>query len=372
MRSHFDVIHITTAHGSRYNQRIYLKECLTTAKSGRKVALIVADGKGDETAQNITIYDIGRAKNRTQRLKNAFRKAYEKACELDAEIYHLHDPELLPLGRKLKRKGKKVIFDSHEDIPKQQLQRHDMGVITKNILSKVYSVYEKHALLKYDAVVAATVAIHEKFLKIHPNTIDINSYPDLKEFTFKNKDISERENNICYIGRITGLRGIVEMIQAVDNIKTDAHLYLGGVFNEPGLKERAMQCSGWGKVVELGWLERNEIHETLQNSSVGLVTIHPSPNHVESQPSKLFEYMAHGVPIVASNFPLWKKIVEGNGCGICVDPLNPLEIAEAIDYILSCDKVKKEMSVNGMKAAKEKFNWDTEAKKLIQLYDSLS
>jgi len=372
MHSKVDVVHITTAHASRYNQRIFLKECRTLAKSGRRVALIVADGKGDETIDGVTIYDIGRAKSRLKRLNNALKVAYKKACELNAEIYHLHDPELLPIGGRLKRRRKKVIFDSHEDIPKQQLQRHDLNVPARYVLSSVYAIYEKQVVRKFDAIVTATPAIRDKFQKFHPLTIDISSYPDLNEFSPLIETINNHSNNVCYIGRITTIRGIVEIVDAIGLVKCNARLLLAGIFNEPGLRDKAMQSPGWKRVVELGWLDRNGIINTLQESSAGLVTIYPAPNHMESQPSKLFEYMAYGIPIVASNFPLWKQIVEGNQCGLCVDPLNPLKIAEAIDYILKNESEKERMSRNGIKAAQNKYNWETEGEKLIKLYDSLS
>jgi glycosyltransferase involved in cell wall biosynthesis len=106
----------------------------------------------------------------------------------------------------------------------------------------------------------------------------------------------------------------------------------------------------------------------LARSSVGLVTLHPRLNYVDSQPIKMFEYMAAGVPVVCSSFPLWRGIVEGHRCGICVDPMNPGEIAAAIDRLASSPGEVEEMGRRGREAVRERFNWAVEEAKLLDLY----
>ncbi len=95
------------------------------------------------------------------------------------------------------------------------------------------------------------------------------------------------------------------------------------------------------------------------------------PNHVDAQPNKMFEYMSAGIPVIASDFPLWREIIEGCGCGICVDPLDPKKIAEAIDYLVDNPEIARRMGENGRKAVYDRYNWDVEEKKLLALYDSL-
>jgi glycosyltransferase involved in cell wall biosynthesis len=106
-------------------------------------------------------------------------------------------------------------------------------------------------------------------------------------------------------------------------------------------------------------------------SKAGVVTFLPAPNHIDSQPNKMFEYMSAGLPIITSNFPLWKEIVEGNSCGICVNPLESKEIAEAIEYIVSHPKGAEQMGQNGKRAVLEKYNWQVEEKKLFEVYEEL-
>ena len=128
---------------------------------------------------------------------------------------------------------------------------------------------------------------------------------------------------------------------------------------------------GWAKVENRGFVSREEVKNIFEQSMLGIVTYLPLPNHLDAQPAKLFEYMAAALPMVASNFPLWNEIVEQNKCGICADPTKPLELKNAIDELLSNPKKAKLMGENGRKAVIEKYSWEAESKKLVELYKSL-
>ncbi|MCY1522537.1 Glycosyl transferases group 1 [compost metagenome] len=106
----------------------------------------------------------------------------------------------------------------------------------------------------------------------------------------------------------------------------------------------------------------------MSRSVAGVVTFLSAPNHIDAQPNKMFEYMSAGIPVVGSNFPLWKSIIEGNRCGVCVDPANPTEIAEAIDYLFTHQAEAREMGARGRAAVLDKYNWDGEGVKLLSLY----
>ncbi|MDR9498530.1 MAG: glycosyltransferase family 4 protein [Hydrogenovibrio sp.] len=363
------IAHLTSAH-PRYDTRIFIKMCSSLAANGYYVSLVVADGQGDEVKNGVSIVDVGaKTGGRLSRMMKAVKRVFEKAKELDADIYHLHDPELIPAGIKLKKLGKKVIFDAHEDLPKQLLGKPYLNKPAKLMLSKVFEWYECWTCPKFDAMIAATPFIRDKFLKINPNTVDINNFPLLDELA-NTSDWTQKENEVAYVGGIAKIRGIEEVISALE-YTNGVRLNLAGSFSEKAVEEEVKNHQAWSKVNELGFLNRQQVNEVLAKSRAGLVTLHPVINYIDALPVKMFEYMAAGIPVIASNFPLWRDIVQGNQCGLCVDPLNPKAIGEAIQYLIDHPLEAEKMGKNGSQAVEQKYNWKTEEQKLLDLYDRL-
>lgn len=367
------IAHVTSAH-SRFDTRIFLKMCSTIVKNDDyNVSLVVADGKGNEEREKIVIIDTGaKSGGRLSRMTKTVALIKKKCIELNADIYHLHDPELIPLGRRLKKNKKLIIFDAHEDIPKQILCKQYLPPFLRRILSLVFSVYEKRSLSRFDLIVTATQSIYKRYTKWHPHVLLVNNYPIVGELesTRRNR-FEQRPKNVIYIGGISAIRGITEMIHAMELTTQESRLQLVGTFESKKLYADVKNLIGWGKVVEHGFLNRKEVKELLSSARCGLVLFHPVPNHLDSQPNKLFEYMSAGIPVICSDFPLWKQIVLENECGICVDPLIPNAIAKAIDWIVDHPKEAESMGRNGQLAILNRYNWDYESKELLGGYSKL-
>lgn len=362
------ICHLTSAH-PRFDTRIFIKQCCSLAQI-YNTYLVVADGVGNEVKNQVNILDVGKFNGRRNRMLNAPKAIFEKAIALDADIYHLHDPELIPIGLKLKKQGKKVIFDAHEDLPNQIMSKHYLNPIAKKILSLAVNIYERYACAKLDGVVAATPFIRDKFLKINKNSIDINNYPKLEEFNSIPKD-TLKANQVCYIGGLADVRGIVEMVQAISLTQNTANLTIAGNFADKNLEQFVMAMEGWDKVNFLGYVGRDEIRNTLASSIAGLVVLHPTQSYLDALPVKMFEYMCAGIPVIASDFPLWRSIVNDAQCGKCIDPLNPFEIAKAIDFFHDNPNLVKIMGENGKNAVMEKYNWFIEESKLFTFYENM-
>ena len=365
----YSIAHLTSAH-PRHDTRIFLKQCQSLVGAGHLVILIVADGCGHALENGIEIRDVGSSRGRIDRIRNTSNRVFSVACKIDADLYQLHDPELIPIGVKLKRMGKRVVFDSHEDAPAQMLGKPYLNKSLLWMLSKCLTVYESWACGKFDGVIAATPFIRDKFLRINPMTVDINNYPLLEEL--ENTSFwAEKRKEVCYIGGIAKIRGIQEVCAAMALLKSDARLNLGGLFSEPSLENEVKSLPGWQRVNSMGFLDRDHVREVLSRSMAGLVTLHPIINYLDALPVKMFEYMCAGIPVIASDFPLWREIIGGNNCGLLVDPLDPVAIAKAIDYLVENPREAERMGKNGRRAIELRYNWESEEKKLLGFYDKI-
>lgn len=367
------VAHLSSAH-PRYDTRIFIKMCSSLAQNGYEVSLVIADGKGDEVKNGVSIFDVGATDGgRLSRMTKTVERVFAKAKAIDADLYHMHDPELMPIGRKLKKLGKKVIFDAHEDLPKQLMGKHYLHPLTRKLVSFAAYSIERILCPRFDAVIAATPVIRDKFLKINNNTLDINNYPILGELGDMNEEGSwqDKQNEICYVGGLADIRGGLEIVKSLEQLD-DVKLNFAGNFSGVEFETKLKATDGWKQVKEHGFLDREQVKEIMARSFAGLVTFHALPNHVDAQPNKMFEYMSAGLPVICSNFPLWRSVIEDNHCGICVEPTDVEAVAQAILKLKNDNQLAKTLGENGRKAVLAKYNWQYEEQKLLAFYKELA
>ncbi|MCA0986864.1 glycosyltransferase family 4 protein [Guptibacillus algicola] len=362
------VCHLTSVH-SPNDIRIFIKECRSLQKAGYDVSYVVPNTTSF-VKDGVNIIGVAsEATNERNRMVNTTKKVYEAALKVDADIYHFHDPELIPIGLKLKRKGKKVVHDIHEDVPRQILEKQWIPKYLRKSISVVFERYEHYAAKKFDAVITATPYICERFKRIGSNAYNVNNYPILSELYMDDSDWNQKKSAVCFIGGITKVRAASEMVEAIG--KTDSLLILGGNIAPVALRQDLEENIGWKNVRDMGFVDRETVASVMSESLAGLVLYHPLPNHINAQPNKMFEYMSAGIPVIGSNFKLWEDIIKGNDCGLCVDPLNPDEIAKAIEWITNNPQKAQEMGKNGREAIEQKYNWEKESETLIDIYQNI-
>ncbi len=363
------ICHLTSVHPAT-DIRIFNKECITLRIAGFKVDFVVP-GATSEFVGGIQIHGVEKIEgSRYKRMTHTVRRVFEKALEIDADIYHFHDPELIPVGLKLKKKNKIVIYDVHEDVPRQILTKKWLPGYSKQIVSFIFEMYENISVKKFDLIVAATPHIEERFKKLKVRTVNVNNYPIQTVNVESNVSWSNKKDMVCYAGGLSALRGMNEMIDAIE-LQPMMKLGIAGRFSVNNERETVSQKKGWSQVIEYGYVDQKTVKEIYSESIAGLVLLHPMPSYLVSLPVKMFEYMSAGIPVIASDFPLWKEIINTNKCGICVNPLNPEEIAKAISYLRNNPTEAEEMGRNGRKAIENIYNWEQEGEKLVEVYKTL-
>lgn len=368
------VCHLTSVHPAD-DIRIFIKECRTLAKAGYNVSLI-APGTKCENKEGVRIVGISPSKGgRFFRMTVTTRRVFQAALKEDPHIYHLHDPELLGVGMLLKLlTGKKVIYDVHEDYCKQTLSKSYLPKILRKSIGFLIRIIEYLSSKIFEGIVTATDDILKNFSH-HKRAVSIKNFPILSDFSIfrENRDENKEMFNLIYVGGLTEIRGISQIIKALEFIDSNRKfkLILCGRFYPTNYEKEVRSLKGFEKVEYLGWKDPHDIPELLIRADVGIICFLPEPNYIKAMPIKLFEYMATSLPVIASNFPLWKEIVEGNKCGICVDPLDLEAIADAIKYFLKHPEERKKMGNNGRCAVLQKYNWEKESEKLTNLYKEL-
>ncbi len=361
------VCHISTVHNA-LDDRIFHKECVSLVKAGFDVTLVVKHPQ-NEVVDGVNICALPEKNSRSYRLLSQFT-ALSKAVKIKAKIYHFHDPELMFIGLALRLLGKKVIYDVHEDIVKQVYYKKWIKYIfVRATLSKMIKYAEKFCTLFFSNIVVVTDDIAIKFPS--HKTVLIRNFPivGLIDKQPINNTKSEDTTRLIYAGGLTEVRGIKEIIAALQFINQEVELLLLGPWESEEYLQECKNISSWNKVKYIGKLNLEEVYPYIKSSDIGLSLLYPAKNYLTSLPVKAFEYMACGKPMIMSNFDYWKEIF-GDVALFC-DPMDPKAIADCIQQLISQKEDADKMGKMGRELILEKFSWEAESLRLIAMYNQL-
>ena len=311
-----------------------------------------------------------RSERRLVRMSLGAARAVLRAVRMRPHVVHLHDPELIPWVAVLRLLGIRVVFDSHEHIAasmenKSYLPRGVRG-LAQRASRWLVSLVDRAA----SGIVTATPAIAEDFA--NERRVVIQNFPILAQWAEVDEE-RRPASRLVFIGGLTEGRGAFQMLDAIERLGVShgATLTIAGTASED-LLGRLRAHPGWRHAEFVGMLDRAELAELLADSTIGVVLFLPEPNHVYSQPTKMFEYMAAGVPVLASDYPLWRELVVTTDVGLVADPLDGDAVVRAAAQLLDDPAARARMGRNGRELVEATRNWAVESEKLVAFYDDLT
>lgn len=344
-------------------------------KKGFNVSILTNDGQPDDELDGIPIHACTENWPRWKTLVAAKRQFLAKAIEIDADIYQIHSPELLGTGLALKRRGKKVVYDAHEDMPRHILEKEWLPSFMRGPIAKSFEQYMLYALAQYDEIVSPHSHVVSEFQRRLGKGIVIANFPLVSQQpSLTMTDFSDRGNVLIYSGTVYSYSNQEETLAALAAFE-NVEYRIAGYIDETHASQLLSSPNGH-KASFLGRLNRSDLSRFYQSALAGLVIYDYKLNLGWKLGSygtnKVFEYMEAGLPFICTDYVLWQDIVDRYDCGICVRPGSVEEIVAAIDCLIK-DKARAfQMGQNGRRAVLEEFNWSSEEAKYVALFDSLS
>ena len=360
----------------REDALIVYRQGMSLVEAGYKVSYTVFDDKPNETKECIEIFSMGEGPDGS---KGRFlqRPKILKAFidQHPADVYQISEPELLPLGLKLKKEGKTVVYNLREWYPDYYARKFKQKWTQKLVVWAVERYFHKIAK-KYDAVFNCMPEMREYIEKVMPCKYfeDTANFPIVhKDFSLNYEDYCKREPIISYFGSIYTISCQEEILQALESFP-DVKYLLAGVFYEDRYKKQLEQMPAWKQVTFKNGFTREELPGIIDSSIMGNV-VKDFDQTETPQGSysiiKIFETMEAAVPVILAKVPLYEQMVEKYHCGICVRPHSVEDFKNAIEYLLTHKKEAYEMGLNGRRAVIEEFSWDSQAKGYLKVINAL-
>ena len=269
----------------------------------------------------------------------------------------------------LRLQGYKVVYDVHENLALSISTKDWIYPLLRGWIAKTVDIIEKVASGYFNGIVIA----NPHTLKGFPTdkSILVRNFPQLKEFPTITPDLEDpMPTHAVYVGLISKERGALDMVSAMGLLEETSpiQLLLGGNIYPDTLKDQLVGNTGFDRTSLLGWLTRDQVIETFRKSFVGLSILHATPHYLMAYPTKLFEYMGMGLPVIGNQFEIVHDIIVGNQCGITVPEKDPQAIANALEWLFNHPEEAQQMGKRGRQAIEEKYNWEKEMDSLLNLY----
>ncbi|HID62356.1 MAG TPA: glycosyltransferase WbuB [Anaerolineae bacterium] len=363
---------LTTVHPYNDN-RIFYKQIRTLLKAGYQVTYIAPCPPGVNRLEGIDLVPLPRLP-RSHRPLNWWR-ALRAALRSRADIFHFHDPELIGVGLLLRMlTGRPVIYDIHESYPQAVLGKRWIPGWSRPLIAKAVRLLEWLAGRAFDGIVVPVPVIYERFRRSSRRSVLVHNYVDLGLFDYEEEGASPvlAQPYFVYAGSISTDRGALDCLAAFERLsREDVHLILVGRRSDtdPSVRDLPGHLSRGVYLLDMQPFER--IPSLLRRSRAGLAPIRATPQYLDALPTKVLEYMAASKPVIASDLPLVRGIIEEAGCGLLVEPGNVEQLAEAMAYILDHPAEAEEMGRRGRRAVVERYSWETEGQRLLGLYEEV-
>lgn len=365
MRRRFDVVMLATVHDAT-DDRVFYREAKTLCEAGLSVG-IIAPYPESGYVEGVWIDALPRMQSRMRRLMQG-AAVLQRALRLGDALFIFHDSELFLIAFILRLLGRHVVYDCHENLPMQILQKKWIPRPVNWLLVPFAWTLEWAGSRLLSGVLVARDSILGRFPK--NRTISVRNFPtQMALSTSQGKPLAMRQNVVIYAGGLSRIRGIVELVEAMRTIDLPhTELWLVGSFDSEEFQNEVLSSLP-PNVHWLGQIKHSEVVKLYASAKIGLSTLHPTPSHRNSQPVKIYEYMGAGLPVIASNFPEFSELLEG--CGLQVDPLDVRAIREAICNLLLDEPRLAEMSRVARSRVLSFYSWDQEGKRLVDFCSSL-
>lgn len=373
------ILHVGYFH--RYDDsRIVYKECRALKEYFDCEVCYVTTNRNGETdlkqIEGIKIRVIPTTQKRFVRLIN-YIKTVKALCEKDPpDICHIHEFVLWPLVRSLKKKNVKVFLDMHENdiFDKAEMIERKFGKKTAKLALFVLKKLEKMYVEMSDGVISVTPQIIDRVSCYNVPVELIANFPKTSE-AIKEKSFEEINKNrdvMCFAGGVSNLWGINTLIKTLEKCPGTSLLLAGR--GDKDYIESLSQKDGWEHVTYFGVISHSDVIEKVyKKSGIGMALLTCKDSWLGTEGTlgntKIFEFMQAGLPVIGTDFSIWKEILLENNCGVVVDPNDVDQVIDAVKLLRNNPQLAFEMGKNGQKAIREKYNWEIEGKKLISFYE---